>query len=156
LEGAIEQKRHLSQSSFSKGQPTGDRNAHDFRDAKILALTAETVSRLSVWRSRQLGPLPERAGQWKIFATRKYSRYWQSSSCLLSLILLPSVPVHAPCRSTGQLRQDQATATLIFSRRENHGVDSRNRKPLICLAQPSTWAIAEKGRAEEDFRDAKI
>jgi hypothetical protein len=49
-----------------------------------------------------------------------------------------------------------ATAKLKFSRRENLGVDSRNLKPFLCLAQPSTWDIARKGRAEDDFRDAKI
>jgi hypothetical protein len=35
-----------------------------------------------------------------------------------------------------------ATPTLKFSRRENLGVDSRNGKPFLGLAQPSTWGIA--------------
>jgi hypothetical protein len=39
-----------------------------------------------------------------------------------------------------------ATATPIFSRRENLGVYSQNLKPFICLAQPSIWGIAGKGR----------
>ena len=118
-----------------------------FRDAKILRLIAETLSRSSVWRSRQLGALLERAGQGKIFATRKYSRHWQSSSCLLSIILIPSVPVRAPCEQPASFAKasQPATATPIFSRRENLGVDSRNGKPFLCLAHPPTWGVA--GRA---------
>ena len=92
-----------------------------FRDAKIIGLIAETLNRSSVWLSRQLDVLPERAGQMMIFAARKYSRHRQSSPCHLSLILLPSAPIRVPCRSTGQLRQGQPTSdrnAQIFATRK--------------------------------------